>query len=55
MGGHQGTHIKDTYAKPKRVGLRVGGGHDGVKMETNVLHNMNNNKKMATFQITSFG
>ena len=23
--GHQGTHIKDTWTKPKWVGLRVGG------------------------------
>ena len=24
--GHQGTYIKDTWTKPKGVGLRVGGG-----------------------------
>ena len=33
---HQGTCIKDTRTKPKRVGSRVGG-HGGVKMETTVL------------------
>ena len=27
--GHQGTCVKDTWTKPKGVGLRVGGG-DGV-------------------------
>ena len=41
--GHQGTCIKDTWTKPKGVGLRVeggdgwGGGAGGVKMETTVL------------------
>ena len=41
--GHQGTCIKDTWTKPKGIGLRVGGrdewagGHGGVKMEPTVL------------------
>ena len=41
--GHQGTCIKDTWTKPKGVGLRVGGedggveGSSGGKMETTVL------------------
>ena len=41
--GHQGTYMKDTWTKPKKVGSRVGGGvsgaggHGEVKMETTVL------------------
>ena len=43
MEGHQGTCMKDTWTKPKREGLRVGGGdgwlrgHGGVKIETIVF------------------
>ena len=41
-GSSQGTCIKDTRTKPKRVGLRVEGrdglgGNGGGKMETTVL------------------
>ena len=43
MKVHQGTCIKDTWTKPKEVGLRVrgrdgwGGGRGRVKMETIVI------------------
>ena len=51
MKVHQGTGIKDTWTKPKGVGLSVGGedgwggGHGGVKMETPVLEQQQKKEK----------
>ena len=47
--GCQGTYINNTWTKPKGVGSRVGGwdgwgrGRGGMKMETTVLEQQQNN------------